>query len=277
MKIPTAQRLAVCSWSLQAASPRELIAKTLTTGVTRVQLALDPLREAPQIWGETSQMLADSGLAVVSGMLACIGEDYSTLDSIRLTGGIAPDPTWPANLENFRLEAAIAARLGLKLVTFHAGFIPHGEPHAPNSKMRQRLITVADLFQSYGIALGLETGQETAEELASLLRALNHPNVKVNFDPANMILYNKGDPVQALRALGPWIVQVHIKDATRTKIPGQWGAEVPTGTGEVNWPAFFAGLKEINFRGNLCIEREAGTQRVADIQTARELVEKLCP
>jgi L-ribulose-5-phosphate 3-epimerase len=123
--------------------------------------------------------------------------------------------------------------------------------------------------------LGFETGQETAETLATFLTKLNRPNVGVNFDPANMILYDKGDPIEALRVLGPWLKQCHIKDATRTIQPGAWGAEVPAGTGEVNWPAFFATLKELGYAGNLCIEREAGPQRVADIITARQMVEKL--
>jgi sugar phosphate isomerase/epimerase len=99
--------------------------------------------------------------------------------------------------------------------------------------------------------------------------------VGVNFDPANMILYDKGDPIAALRVLGPWLKQCHIKDATRTKTPGTWGNEVVAGTGEVDWPAFFRTLGELGFTGNLCIEREAGSQRVADITAARQLIEKL--
>jgi sugar phosphate isomerase/epimerase len=90
-----------------------------------------------------------------------------------------------------------------------------------------------------------------------------------------MILYDKGDPIQALRTLGPWIRQVHIKDAKRTRASGTWAEEVAVGTGEVNWKDFFAALDELNFDGNLCIEREAGNQRVADIRTAREFVEKI--
>ncbi len=87
-----------------------------------------------------------------------------------------------------------------------------------------------------------------------------------------MILYDKGNPVEALRVLSPWLQQVHIKDARRTKIPGTWGMEVAAGFGKVDWPVFFAALRELNFTGNLVIEREAGEQRVTDIITARELV-----
>ncbi len=266
--------LAVCSWSLQPADPQDLARKLQAAGANRVQLALDPLRENPVRWREVPQVLRVAGCAIVSGMFGCVGEDYSTLDSIRATGGIVPDATWEQNLKNIQATTAIAAGLGLKLVTFHAGFVPHESADAGYIKMLRRLGVVAETFAAEKIVVGLETGQETAADLAALLGALQYPNVGVNFDPANMLLYGKGDPVQAVRLLGPWIRQVHIKDATRTKVPGTWGAEVPVGTGEVDWPAFFAVLKEMNFAGDLVIEREAGTQRVADIRTAREVVLK---
>ena len=267
-------RLAVCSWSLQPANPQELVAKLNAIGITRVQLALDPLRETPAVWGDIAKLFAQAGITIVSGMFGCVGEDYSTLDSIRETGGIVPDATWKENLQNIQATADIAADLGLKLVTFHAGFVPHDSTDVGYAKMLQRLAAVAEIFAVKKMDVALETGQETAHDLAALLNALQRPNVGVNFDPANMLLYGKGDPIQAVRLLGPWIRQVHIKDATQTKVPGTWGAEVPVGTGEVNWPAFFAALAEINYAGDLVIEREAGTQRVADIRTAREVVLK---
>jgi sugar phosphate isomerase/epimerase len=107
-----------------------------------------------------------------------------------------------------------------------------------------------------------------------LLRKLSRPNLGVNFDPANMILYDKGDPIEAVRVLGPLIRQVHIKDARRTKTPGTWGEEVAAGDGEVDWPAFFATLKALKYNGDFVIEREAGNQRVADIQQASQLAQK---
>jgi sugar phosphate isomerase/epimerase len=75
--------------------------------------------------------------------------------------------------------------------------------------------------------------------------------------------------------LGPWVKQCHVKDAVRTKVPGTWGEEVVVGTGQVDWPAFFGVLHDLQFTGNLCIEREAGNQRVEDIRTAKAYVERL--
>lgn len=211
---------------------------------------------------------------MVSGMVGCIGEDYSTLDSIRRTGGIAPDATWKQNVKNFSACAVLAKKMGLKLVTFHAGFLPPDESHPTFGKMLQRLEKMADIFMAQNILIGLETGQETAPELAALLHKLNHPNIGVNLDPANMILYDKGDPVKALHTLAPWVRQVHIKDAKRTKIPGTWGEEVPVGAGDVDWRAFFSTFKHVVFNVNLAIERESGNHRVADIRTARKIVER---
>ncbi len=269
-----AERLAVCSWSLLPTDPADLVAKLLAVGIRRVQLELDPLWQNPEIWGATEKLFRQNEITIVSGMCRCVGEDYSTLDSIRETGGIAPDATWEQNLRNLRSAAALAKKLKLKLVTFHAGFLPHDESDPTFKKILQRLDVVADIFMVHNILVGLETGQEAAPALAKLLHKLGHPNIGVNFDPANMILYDKGDPVKALHTLAPWIRQVHIKDARRTKVPGTWGAEVPVGTGEVDWQKFFATFKQVIFNANLAIEREAGTQRVADIRTAKAVVEK---
>jgi L-ribulose-5-phosphate 3-epimerase len=270
-------RLAVCSWSLQPTTPAELFERLAQTGIARLQCALDPLRDAPAVWGDFDQQCRDRGVKLASGMFGCLGEDYTTMESIRVTGGIVPDHTWETNWKHAPLNADLAARLGLKLVTFHAGFMPHEESDPEYAKLMKRLQMMADVFAARGLALAFETGQETADTLAEFLGRLDRANVGVNFDPANMILYDKGDPIQALRRLGPWIRQCHIKDAKKTKQPGTWGEEVTVGTGEVDWRAFFQVLAELKFTGDLCIEREAGTQRVADIRAARTFLESLNP
>jgi sugar phosphate isomerase/epimerase len=265
----------VCSWSLHPTEPKELISKLAGTGVNRVQLALDPLRQDPARWAKAPQLLRENHIEIVSGMFGCVGEDYSTLDSIRRTGGLAPDNTWERNWKNIQITAALAHEMGLRLVTFHAGFLPH-DPKAPEFvKMVRRLGEVADIFRAANLALGFETGQETASALIDVLKAVNRPNVGVNFDPANMLLYDKGDPIESLKALGPWLRQVHIKDARRTTVPGTWGQEVAAGEGQVDWPAFTAVLRDLKFTGDLVIEREAGEKRIADIRKAVELIGKL--
>jgi L-ribulose-5-phosphate 3-epimerase len=269
-------RLAVCSWSLEPASADDLMKKLAETGILRTQIALDPIRvNEGGAWADVAGKAKARGVTLVSGMMGTIGEDYTTRESIRRTGGVVPDATWPENWKNIQADGDLAAKLGLKLVTFHAGFLPHEETEPAFAKLQDRIRKIADAFQARGIVLGMETGQETPETLAAFLHRLGHANVGVNLDPANVILYDKGDPVAAVKVLGSWLKQCHLKDAVRTKVPGQWGKEVVLGTGQVDWKAFFDALSAVGFTGNLCIEREAGKQRVADIRTARDYVERL--
>jgi sugar phosphate isomerase/epimerase len=148
----------------------------------------------------------------------------------------------------------------------HAGFIP--EPGEPDRKpFLDTLAKVSQLAKEKNVTVAFETGQETADLLRRTLDELKCPNLKVNFDPANMILYDKGDPIRAVEILGPDIRSVHVKDANRTKVPGTWGEEVPLGQGQVNIKKFIQTLKQVGYRGPLLIEREVGDQpqRLADI------------
>ncbi len=265
--------LAVCSWSLQPHEPVHLAELIHRTGLRHVQLALSPMIENSPRWGGVIDELRSHAITIVSGMMATIGEDYSTLDTIARTGGIRPDETWAANREHAQWVVKIASRAGLDLVSFHAGFIPEEPGDPERTKLIARLREIADLFSAGGVHIALETGQESAETLLDALTELNHPNVGINFDPANMILYDKGDPVEALRLLGPHVAQIHIKDALPTTTPGSWGSEVPVGTGAVDWDAFFEIAFALTPAVNLIIEREAGDDRINDISIARTLVE----
>jgi sugar phosphate isomerase/epimerase len=89
-----------------------------------------------------------------------------------------------------------------------------------------------------------------------------------------MILYDMGDPIEALRALAPRVAQIHVKDALRTRTPGTWGSEVACGTGQVDWEGFFGVLRERSLSCDLIIEREAGDERVDDVRKAAELVRR---
>ena len=273
MKSNIVQRLAVCSWSLQPQSPQQLIDQIKSIGIPRVQIALDPIRAEPT-WQNFGALAAQNGIALVSGMFGTVGEDYTTMETIRRTGGVVPDETWEENWRNIQATAQLAAKMKIGLVTFHAGFLPHEERDPGFKKLLERLRKVADVFASNRVDLALETGQETADALMRFLQVLERPNVGVNFDPANMILYDKGDPMAALETLSPWLKQCHIKDGRRTKQPGTWGDEVVVGTGEVDWRRFFAVLERVGFKGDLAIEREAGNQRAQDIRAAREYLQR---
>ena len=268
-------RIGVCSWSLQPTSPQDLVEKCTAVGVRLVQLALGVERHSSVPAEEIAPALREAGIAIGSGMTEMRGEDYSTLASIRRTGGVRPDATWPENQAIAKAHAKIARALGLSLVTLHAGFMPE-EPNDPERpKLLDRLRSIIDIFADQGLHVAFETGQETADTLLDVLAALKRPTVGVNFDPANMILYDKGDPIDALRKLAPHVYQVHIKDAKRATRPGAWGDQTPIGAGEVDWPAFFAVLRERRLTCDLMIEREAGGTRTDDVRGARELCERM--
>jgi sugar phosphate isomerase/epimerase len=265
-------RLAACSWSLRTASPDALADALERCGLRAVQLALVPCVEDPAAWGRAIDRLRERGIATVSGMLATVGEDYTTLESIERTGGVRPAEHWARNQELARAVAGVAADHGVPLVTFHAGFLPHDRAHPERAALVGRLRTMADIFAARGVRVAFETGQERAETLLEALAEIDHPGVGVNFDPANMILYGMGDPVASIRALAPHVVQVHVKDAVPTAVPGTWGREAVAGSGAVDWPAFLAAVRALPREVDLVIEREAGPTREADIRAAAALV-----
>jgi L-ribulose-5-phosphate 3-epimerase len=275
---PKRPRLGVCSWSLQPSTPEELVERVRATGLDSVQLALTPLAERPLVWSTTGELLREAGIAILSGMLETVGEDYGSIESITRTGGVRPASTWPATRERAAKVALVARDLGVRLVTLHAGFLPHDSADPERATMLARLREVLALFGKHGIAVALETGQEPAHTLIACLEAIrseqprDQPPIGVNFDPANMLLYGSGDPIEALRLLAPWVAQIHLKDALPSPTPGSWGTEVPLGEGAVDWDRFFAEAAGCPRSPQMVIEREAGNRRVADVVIARELV-----
>lgn len=268
-------RIGVCSWSLEPEDVDTLVERASATGVSSVQLALEPLRLGTMGVEETRRRLREAGLSLASGMMAMEGEDYSSLASIRETGGVTPDRTWASNRRAARELAQIAAELGIGLVSFHAGFIPDDPRHPKWDVIVQRLREVAGLFGERGTRVALETGQEHATTLLGALDALARERVGINFDPGNLILYGSGDPIKALHLLAPRVMQVHVKDALPALQEGRWGTEVPVGRGTVDWAAFLGALRQCPGVTALIIEREAGTERVADVAEARRFLEAI--
>lgn len=258
--------IGVCSWSLQT-DVSGVVETMKKIGLKHVHLAVRPALE-----DKGSDYLAavrKQNWIISSTMIDFPQEDYSTLESIKITGGIAPDKDWERNRKLFMGAAEVTAKLGVKNLSMHAGFIDESNA-AHARKFYERIKWLADAAGEKGVTLLLETGQETAQQLRHLLEELNHPAVTVNFDPANMILYDKGNPIEAVKTLAKWVRHIHIKDAIGTKQPGTWGIEVPWGDGEVGSERFLKMLKDIKFEGVLAIEREAGDDRFGDIRLAAE-------
>jgi L-ribulose-5-phosphate 3-epimerase len=268
MRTQNVKQIGVCSWSLQSTGAEDLRDKVKMIGLSTVQLGLTAHRGDHGVWTGVKEILGEAGISIVSGMFSTIGEDYSTPETIKVTGGIVPDQYWEENWELARNAAATAQEMGLACVMTHAGFLPH-EASDPNfEKLIGRIIEIARMFADHGLTLNLETGQESAETLLAFigeLRDRNVANVAVNFDPANMIMYDMDEPIEALRQLAPHVRGVHVKDAIRTSVKGEWGAEVVVGTGQVDWSAFVSVLADADFKGAYIFEREAGDDRIGDI------------
>ncbi len=256
----------VCSWSLQ----------TDVNGVADVmkKIGIDTIhlgvRAALGAGGsDFLKAVQNQNWTISATMIDFPQEDYTTLDSIKVTGGVGPDEYWEQNQELFLGAADVTVKLGVKYLSMHAGFIDESDV-SYSEIFYERIISLADAAGEKDIMLLLETGQETAEELRSFLEELDHPAIGVNFDPANIILYDKGNPIEAVKVLAPWVKHIHVKDANRTTQPGTWGAEVPWGDGQVQTGAFLNALEGIGFDGTLAIEREAGDDRFGDIKLAAE-------
>lgn len=253
--------IGVCSWSLQVTSVPELKGFCDKLGVDVVQIACGDPHHASWVEGEAMPKAAlSAGFRLCGAMLGFPGEDYTTPATIQKTGGFGDPALWPERLKRLQWALDRTKELGLGDLMLHAGFIPEkGDPARP--AFLGTLAKVAGMGQEKGVTIAFETGQETADLLRLTLDELKCPNLKINFDPANMLLYEKGDPIWAVEILAGDIRSVHVKDAIRTKVPGTWGEEVPLGKGEVNIKKFLQTLKKVGYKGPLCIEREVGDQQ----------------
>jgi len=265
--------IGVCSWSLKPRDMRDLATKVKGLGLEHVQLDLSPLMAADEVTrNEEIRVVRDSGLKVTAGMIGFPGEDYTTIATIKKTGGFVSDSEYEKRRDITIAAAKFAAELGLPSFSLHAGFIPTSGA-ADYDKAVKRLGEVADQVAPLNVRLLMETGQETANELLQFINDLTRKNIHVNFDPANMILYGAGDPIDAVRILGRHIRHVHIKDAIMSDQPQiKWGTEVPFGTGQVRPRKFIDALHAVGYAGPLVIEREIGEGRSRDIQTAIEAI-----
>lgn len=255
--------IGVCSWSMNddLVLLNQLREKT---GVEHLHLSLNPLLDGQNDFAEP---FLETGWKLSAAMVGLLQENYTTLDSIRRTGGIVPETVWPQNKARLLEAIRITRWLGAPYLEFHFGFIDADDRVAFNSlvnKARQ----LADAAAENGVVLLMETGQETAATLRVFIETVDHPALAINFDPANMILYGQDNPIEAVGLLRQWIRHVHIKDACPAVAVGQWGAEVPWATGKVNADAFLEALKRIGYNGVLSIEREAGGERLHDIESA---------
>jgi sugar phosphate isomerase/epimerase len=267
--------IGVCTWSLATpdlSSALIMIRKELGVKVAQVGFMDDGYRDADACL----KAIQDSGLKVSATCVAFDGEDYSSIARITETGGYRPDDTWEARLAKTLAVAKITADLDVSMLTVHVGFVPEASSDPVYAVMVDRVRQVADGLGEHGVTLIMETGQESPTALRQFIDDVGRQNVGVNFDPANMILYGVGEPIEALPVLSDKILHVHMKDANWSGQPGQqWGEEVILGTGEAEIPRIVSKLRAQGYTGPLVIEREAGNNRLAEIGDGVELLQSL--
>ncbi len=185
------------------------------------------------------------------------GESYADIPTVVETVGLVPPATRAARLKEMQEISDFARLLGVSAVGLHIGFVPHDHADPLHAAVVRVARQLCDHCKSNGQNLHLETGQESADTLLDFLHEVGRDNLFVNFDPANMILYGSGEPIEALRKVGRYVRSVHCKDAKWAARPGkEWGREVPLGEGDVGMEDFLRTLKEIGYTGPLTIERE---------------------
>lgn len=185
------------------------------------------------------------------------GESYADIPTVVKTVGLVPAATRAERTQEMKEIADFARLLGVDVAALHLGFIPHGADDKLYAEVIEVTRDVCDHCQKNGQALHLETGQETADALLQFIEDVGRDNLFINFDPANMILYGTGEPIEALKKVGKFVRSVHCKDGTWSDQPGvTWGQEVPLGEGDVNMEAYLRTLDEIGYSGPLTIERE---------------------
>ncbi len=262
-----------------AANPGEVIRGVKALGVRSGQLGVGGdylLDGAAPLWKYACE---SEDFTIVTVFGAYTGEDYADIPTVERTVGFIPEPTRAEREARTLALSDFAAKLGVKSIAAHVGFVPHDQSHPNYIAVRDLVRRICDHAQRHGQSFALETGQEPAETLLAFFKDVDRANLGINFDPANMILYGTGDPIEALGVLGHQVISVHAKDGVwpDKNVPGSLGHEKPLGAGDVGIPAFVAKLKEIGYQGSVNVEREGTHPEVwrHDVAAAVELLKSL--
>jgi len=193
-----------------------------------------------------------------------------------LTIGVAPRETRAARIARMKQGSEFAKACGIPAVQSHAGFIPEN----PNDPVYKETVAamreVVEYCRRNAQDFRYETGQETPITLVRAMQDVGLDNQGVNFDFANLILYGKANPVDAIEILAPYVQGIHAKDGLWPTNPRELGKEVPIGQGKVDFPRIIARLKQLNYQGAVTIEREiSGPQQIEDVRAAKAYLEGL--
>ena len=190
--------------------------------------------------------------------------------------GLVPLETQVERVATLKEGCDFAVRVGVPSITTHVGFIPESLTNPLYPPLLDALREVADYCGERGIELWFETGQETPVVMLRVFEDLGRDNLGVNLDPANLLMYGKANPVDALDIFGTYVRGMHAKDGEYPTGGRELGVEKPLGQGRVNFPALIKKLKALGYNGALTIEREiSGPQQIEDIRHAIAFLSEL--
>lgn len=193
-----------------------------------------------------------------------------------VTLGLVPERYRAQRIADLKAGSDFTAALGVDKMITHMGFLPEfpGDPVYPAvvSAIRE----VAEYCRERGQYLLFETGQETPVTLLRTIQAVGTGNLGINLDPANLILYGKANPVDALDVFGRYVMELHGKDGLYPTEGSHLGAETRIGDGKADYPRLISRLAELGFEGTVTIEREIdGEEQIRDVIYAKEYLENL--
>ena len=255
------------------------LAELTAMGFKHGQIAVPGDLEISNIAGSWDQAFRGAGMEIRTLFGVYRGESYADIETVRRTVGFVPADTRKLREDRTLKLVNLAAALKIPGVATHIGFLPEDTLDPDYIAITMIVRRIADAAARHGITFALETGQETADALLDFLFEVNRDNVGVNFDPANMVLYGTGDPVEALETVGQHVLSVHCKDGLfpSASKPGELGVEKPLGKGIVDFRAFLIMLRKIGYEAPLFIEREAEDHavRLRDLASGKAFLERL--
>ncbi len=259
------------------APPEKIAASVASFGVSCGQLGVHGAAELDAAASAAWRAALDRhGISVVTAFMSFAGESYESIPICASTVGFVPTATRRERELRTYAVSDFARSLGIPGVAAHIGCLPEDPSDPEHVAVLELVRRVCDRCAQNGQTFALETGQEPADALLEFLQAVERPNLGINFDPANMILYGSGEPMDALHTLADQLVTVHCKDGTWPETPGEWGRETPLGDGAVGMARYVATLREVGYCGPLVIEREiVGEEQRADIARAIGLLNSL--
>ncbi len=192
------------------------------------------------------------------------------------TIGLVPPEFRAARIDALRQASDFAKQAGIGQVQTHCGFIPENPTDALYQGTVEAIRAVAQHCHDNGQNFLMETGQETPTTMARAIRDVGLPNVGVGLDTANLILYGKANPVDAVDILGPHVRSIHAKDGRWPTDPDKLGEEVLISKGLVDFRTVFTKLHRLGYTGAVTIEREtSGPQQIEDVRQEKMYLEKV--